>query len=136
MALISTRLVAAAVVALLDGDTYLTAYLSQGPTPPAGRTVVVHPVAGEPDGVLGDPGRDLLVRFQTTAIGTTAEQALWTHDAVATRLWRQSVSGTGWATLPIRDIPGSQQPVWRDDTLADPIYTVTCMWLATAQPTT
>lgn len=135
MSLLSSRLVAAAVVTLLDGDTNLTAYLSQGPTPPVGRSVVVHPLAGEPDGVLGDPGKDLLLRFQTTAIGATAEQALWTHDAVAARLWRATVTGTGWTTLPIRDIPGSQQPVWRDDTLATPLFTVTCTWLAAAQPT-
>lgn len=134
MALISTRLIAAAVVTLIDGDAAITAYLSQGPQPPTGKTVVVHPLAGEPDGVLGDPGKDLLVQFQTTAIGTTAEQALWTHDTAAARLWRATVSGTGWSTLPIRDVPGSQQPVYRDDTLATPLFTVTCTWLASAQP--
>lgn len=134
MTLLSTRSVAAAVVALLDADTYLSGYLSQGPTPPAGRTVIVHPLAGEPDGPLGDPGRNLLLRFQTTCIGTTAEQALWTHDTAAGVLWRATVTGSGWATLPIQDIPGTQQPVWRDDTLADALFTVTCTWLATVQP--
>lgn len=134
MALIDTRLVVAAIVTHLQGETAITTYLSQGPTPPAAKTCVVHPSPGFPDGVLGDPDRNVEVEFQTTCIGTTAEQALWTHGKAVARLNRVSVTGTGFATYPLRIITGTQQPVRRDDTLTTAYYLVTCRWLAIAQP--
>jgi len=134
MALLSSRTIVAAIVARLQGASNVTTYLSVGPTPPAGKTCIVHPYPGNPDGVLGDPDRNAAVEFQTTCIGTTAEQALWTHDTIVARINRQSLSGTGFATYPVRMIDGSQQPVRRDDTLATPLYVVTANWLATAQP--
>jgi len=134
---ISARLVATEIVEYLDGITNVAAYLSQGPTPPVGKTVIVHPDAGQHDGPLGNPDRDLRVEFQTTCIGTTAEQALWVHDQVATRLWRSAVTLDGSTdTLPIWAIPGTEQPVRRDDNLATPLFYVTCSWLAHARPTT
>lgn len=132
MALISTRLVVAAVVTRLEGTSNVTAYLSQGPTPPAGKTVIVHPTPGAPDGVLGDPDRNVEVEFQTTCVGGTAEQAMWTHDQVVARLNRVTLTGTGFSTLPVRIVAG--QPVRRDDTLTTAYYLVTCRWLAIAQP--
>lgn len=136
MALLSSRLVAAAVVTRLQGQANVTTYLSQGPTPPVGKTCIVHPYPGNPDGVLGDPDRNAAVEFQTTCIGATAEQALWCHDTIVARLNRQVLSGTGFTTYPVRMIDGSQQPVMRDDNLATPLFYVTCSWVATAQPTT
>ncbi len=47
---ISARLVATEIVEYLDGITNVAAYLSQGPTPPVGKTVIVHPDAGQHDG--------------------------------------------------------------------------------------
>ena len=134
MALISTRAVVAAVVTRIDGTTNVTTYLSQGPTPPVARTCIVHPLPGDPDGVLGDPDRNVTVRFQTTSIGSTAEQAMWTHDTIVARLNREILTGTGFATYPVRIIPGSQQPVRRDDDLATPLFYVTCSWVAITQP--
>ena len=134
MALLSSRLIVAAIVARLQGATTFTTYLSVGPTPPAGKVCIVHPYPSDPDGVLGDPDRNASVEFQTTSIGTTAEQALWTHDQVVARINREILTGTGFATYPLRIIDGSQQPVRRDDTLASPLYVVTCNWLAVAQP--
>lgn len=134
MALITSRLIVAAVLAKMQTATNVTSYLSVGPTPPAGRTCILHPYPGNPDGVLGDPDRNSEVEFQTTSIGTTSEQALWTHDTITAVLNRQIVTGTGFATYPLRMIDGSQQPVRRDDTLATPLYVVTCNWVATAQP--
>lgn len=134
MALISTRVVVAAVVARLQGASTFTTYLSQGGNPPTPKSCVVHPSPGSPDGVLGDPDRNVEVEFQTTCIGVTGEQALWTHDQVVARLNRQVLTGTGFATYPVRVIVGTQQPVRRDDTLADPVFLVTCRWLAIAQP--
>ena len=134
MALIDTRLVIAAVVSRLQGASTITTYLSQGPTPPAAATCIVHPSPGSPDGVLGDPDRNVEVEFQTTCIGTTGEQALWTHDQAVARLNRQVLTGSGFATYPVRIITGTQQPVRRDDTLTTPYYLVTCRWLAIAQP--
>lgn len=134
MALINSRVVVAAVVTRLQGASTFTTYLSQGPTPPAAKSCVVHPSPGSPDGVLGDPDRNVEVEFQTTCIGVTGEQALWTHDQVVARLNRVTLTGTGFATYPVRIITGTQQPVRRDDTLADPLFLVTCRWLAIAQP--
>lgn len=134
MALLSSRLVVAAVKARLDGTTGVACYLSAGPTPPVGKTCVVYPAPGSPDGVLGDPDRNLEIEFQTTCVGLSAEQALWTHDQVVARVNRQSLTGTGFATYPIRMIDGTQQPVRRDDTLGPPWFYITCSWVATAQP--
>lgn len=134
MALLSTRSIVAAVVTRLGGTTNVTTYLSQGPTPPVGRTCVVHPLPGDPDGVLGDPDRNVTVRFQTTCIGATSEQAIWTHDAVVAQLNRQTLTGTGFVTYPVRIIPGSQQPVRVDDDLATALFYVTCSWVAVTQP--
>ena len=134
MALISSRLVVAAVVTRLGTGSGFTAYLSVGPTPPADRTCVVHPYPADPDGVLGDPDRNAAVEFQTTSIASTSELALWTHDQVVSHLNRQVLSGSGFTTYPVRMVPGSQQPVRRDDELADPLYVVTCNWTTTAQP--
>ena len=134
MALLSTRSIVAAVVTRLTGTTNVTTYLSQGPTPPVGRTCIVHPLPGDPDGVLGDPDRNVTVRFQTTSIGSTSEQAIWTHDAIVARLNREKLTGTGFVTYPVRIISGSQQPVRRDDDLATALFYVTCSWVAVAQP--
>jgi len=134
MALISTRAVVAAVVTRIDGASYVAAYDAQGPTPPAAMTCVVYPYPGDPDGVLGDPDRNVTVRFQTTCIGLTSPQAQLAHDHVVDQLNRQILTGTGFATYPIRMVPGSQQPVRRDDDLATTLFYVTCSWVAIAQP--
>lgn len=134
MALIGTRIVVAAVVARIDAATYVAAYDAQGPTPPAGKTCIVYASPGDPDGVLGDPDRNVVVEFQTTCVGETSEQAQFTHDQVVTQLNRYSLTGTGFATYPVRMVSGSQQPVRRDDTLATPYFYVTCSWVAVAQP--
>lgn len=134
--MIATRDAAAAVVAHLDGITGVTAHLSVGTTPPSPRSVVVHPIPGRPDGSLGNPDDRVQVEFQTTSIGATPEQALWTHDLVAARLTRGTVTWTGHVTDPIWPVPGSQQPVRRDDDLATPLFYVTCSWVARIQPTT
>lgn len=137
MALIPTRTAAAAVVAHLAGElTPVTVRLSVGTSPPATPSVIVHPVAGTPVGPLGDPDAQLRVAFQTTCVGATAEQALWCHDQAAAALLRATITtGDGdAASLPIWPIPGSQQPVMRDDDLATPLYYVTCGWMAHLQP--
>ncbi len=134
MALLGSRVIVAAVVTRIGGASNITVYNAQGPTPPVGRACIVYAAPGDPDGVLGDPDRNVTVEFQTTCVGTTAEQALWTHDTVVARLNRESLTGTGWATYPVRMISGTQQPVRRDDSLATPYFTVTCSWVATAQP--
>lgn len=135
MPVTTARAVAAAIVAHLDGTSNIDAWLSQGPTPPTGRTVVVHPDGGSHDGPLGNPDRDLRVEFQTTSIGDTAEQALWTHDQVAARLWRTVLTvDAQTSTHPIYAVLGSEQPVRRDDQLARPVFYVTCSWVAHARP--
>ncbi len=134
MALIGTRVVVAAAVTRISGASNITVYHAQGPTPPEGRSCIVYPSPGDPDGVLGDPDRNVTVEFQTTCVGTTSEQALFTHDTVVARLNREQLSGTGFATYPVRMVPGSQQPVRRDDDLATPYFYVTCSWVAVAQP--
>lgn len=134
MALISSRAVALAIVGYLDGTSGISAYLSEGPKPPAGKTVVVHPSTGQFEGSLGDPWRDRCLEFQTTSIGVSPEQALWVHDQVTAALLRAVLTGTGFTTLPIHVVAGSEQPVRRDDQLAEPIFIATCSWEATAQP--
>lgn len=132
---VTARVLATTIVAHLDGLSTIDAFLSEGPTPPRGRVVVVHPDPGRHRGPLGDPDRDLRMEFQTTAIGATPEQALWVHDQVAAELWRTSLTVDGTAaTLPIWAVDGSEQPVRRDDDLAEPLFYLTCAWIAHAQP--
>lgn len=135
MALLATRLVVAAVVSRIDGASYVVAYDAQGPTPPAGMTCIVYASPGDPDGVLGDPDRNVSVEFQTTCVGTTSAQAQMAHDHVVAQLNRVKLTGTGFTTYPVRMVPGSQQPVRRDDALAIPYFYITCSWVAVAQPT-
>lgn len=134
MVTIATRDVADAVVAWLDGIDNVTAHLSVGTTPPSPRSVVVHPLPGRPDGSLGNPDDRAVVEFQTTSIGATPHQALWTHDRVDARLKRAVVTWPGYQTQPIWPVYGSQQPVRRDDDLATALYYVTCSWIAHVQP--
>lgn len=124
------RTLATALVAHLDGTSGIDAYLSQGPRPPAGKTVVLHPGDAIENGPLGDPDRDLRLTFQTTSIGTTPEQALWTHDQIVARLLRAEVLvGGGAVTLPLWRAD-DQAPVLVDDDLAEPLWFVPCRWVA------
>ncbi|MBK6887031.1 MAG: hypothetical protein IPH03_11805 [Tetrasphaera sp.] len=88
MALLATRLMVAAVVTRIGGASNITAYNAQGPTPPAGMTCIVYASPGDPDGVLGDPDRNVSVQFQTTCVGTTPNRRMLTHDPVVARLNR------------------------------------------------
>ena len=135
MALITTRSVIDAVMERIAGGP-MTVFLSNGGTPPVCPSVVVHPLAARYTGTVGDHTRDAEVEFQTTCIGSTSEQAVWAHDKIATRLWRTALSvAPGVVTLPLWAIPGTQQPVRRDDALATPVYYLTCSWMAHAIPT-
>lgn len=134
MALIMARVVALAVQQWVDGTSGIESFLSQGPTPPQGRTVVIHPDPGGREGPLGDPDRDLRLQFQTTSIGETPEQALWTHDQVAEKLEQTEIRVEGMHTLPVYSVEGSQQPIIRDEFLADPIFYVTQSWVILTQP--
>lgn len=131
---LTARVIATAVVAHLDGISGIDAYLTEGPKPPRGGVVIVHPDGGRRSGSLGDPVSDLSVEFQTTAIGQSAEQALWVHDQIAARLWGSSLSVGDGTTHPLHAIAGTEQPVRRDDQIAEPIFLVTCSWVAHAQP--
>lgn len=133
MALIAERLVINAVLAKLNTGT-VTAYLSQGPSPAAPPTVVLHPLTGQYVGPLGNPDRDLVAEFQLTCIGETSEQAILVHDLTSSLILRTAVTGSGFVTHPMWQIPGTQQPVLRDDDLAEPLFYVTSQWIAHAIP--
>lgn len=124
-----TYTLASGLTGFLDEISGVSAYLSEGPRPPAGKTVVVHPSDALETGPLGSPDRDLKMVFQTTSIGTSPEQALWTHDQVVTKLLRAEVSVSGSTTLPIWRAD-NQAPVLVDDDLAEPLYFVPCRWVA------
>lgn len=126
-----TRTHADAVVATLTAAS-LTAYLSQasrsGEEPPARPYVVVHPTPGTYDGTLGDRYKDLLMAFQTTAVGDSPEQALWIHDATVTALLDATPTVSGRVSHPIW-LEESPEPVRRDDTLAEPLFYATARWV-------
>ena len=133
MALIMSRVVCLALTNFVDGISGIEAFLSQGPTPPRGRTVVIHPDPGQREGPLGNPDRDLRVEFQTTSIGETPEQALWTHDQVSGALTRAEIALEDATALPVYPVEGSEQPVTRDEFLAEPTFLVTQSWVILAQ---
>ena len=135
MAVIEASDVVAAVKTQLDTGT-VPAFLSEGPKPPAPPTVVFHPSPGVFVGSLGSPDSDLELKFQTTCVGDTPGQALRVHDLTVGLLLRVALTiTTGVVTFPIWQVPGSQQPVMRDDDLAEPLFYVTCQWVAHAIPT-
>lgn len=137
MALIKTREVVDAIMTYLDAGS-TTNYLSKGPRDPrsVAKYCVVHPSPGKYSGTVGDHTQDCEVQFQTTSVGTTTEQAFWVHDTVSQRLWRAVLApASGVTTLPIWAIPGSQQPVLRDDDIEPPMFYVTCRWVCQAIPT-
>ena len=138
--MIKTREVVDALMTYLDAGT-TTNYLSQGPKQPSGAYCVVHPSGGKyqdvNQGSLGDHTADNVVSFQATSVGETTEQAIWVHDTISARLWSTALTvAAGVVTLPIWAVPGSQQPILRDDDIEPPLYYVTCRWVAHAIPTT
>ncbi len=131
----STRLHADAIVATLTAAG-LAAHLGEaqpsGGLPAVPPYVVVHVsggMTGGMTGTMGDPYRDLEVAFQTTAVGTTAEQALWMHDKTITALLGATPAVSGRSSQPIwLDEP--PQPVRRDDAeAAEPLFYAVARWM-------
>ena len=136
MAVIESSDVVDAVQTQLETGT-VAVYRSEGPKPPAPPTVILHPSPGGYEGSLGNPDSDLILKFQTTCIGETSEQAQRVHDLTVVLLLRVALTvATGVVTFPMWQVPGSQQPVMKDDDLAEPLFYVTCQWVAHAIPTT
>lgn len=136
MALISVRKIMAAVQTKLEGDS-ITVYLVSGPEDPAsaGKFCILRPYSGDYDGSLGDPTQDCEVQFQAMSVGSTPEQAMWLHDAVANSLsFAVLAPDTGVTTLPIRAIPGSGQPVLPDDDIKPAVYYAVRDWQVKAIP--
>ena len=127
----ASRTHAAAIVTTLSSAS-LTAYLSEAPRVgedlPARPYVVVHPTPGSFDGTLGDRFRDLLLPFQTTAVGDSPEQALWAHDATVTALLGAAPAVSGRVSHPIW-LEENPEPVRRDDTLVEPLFYATARWV-------
>lgn len=119
-----------AVLALL-GSFGVATYLAEAPrgtgnTLPARPYVVLFPTPGTTDGTLGDPGSELLVSFQCTAVGDSPEQAMWLHDRLAVAL--ASTPIVAGRTVLGRIEMTDSQPVRRDDTLADPLFYAITRW--------
>lgn len=73
--------------------------------------------------------------FLVHAVGTGPEQALWVGDRV-----RKALLGgdppivAGRYVYPIGMVPGSRQPVERDDTVQPPLYVAVCGYRLKSEP--
>lgn len=119
-----------AILATLNGTPNITAYLKEAPAAAAPPFVIVHPAMGVTDGTVGDRLRDLTVAFQTTAIGSTAEQAADLGDAVSGALDKVAPAVSGRTSFPIRQ-DGTPPPIRRDDTLLVAQYYAVALWTFT-----
>jgi hypothetical protein len=116
-----------AVLATLNGVANVRAYLGEAPSNPTYPLVVVFPAPGRTQGVLSDRLRDLVVDFQTTTVGTTAEQAIDLNDAIHSALDGVAPTVAGRVSYPIYQ-ESQPQPVRRDDTLLDPRFYAVTLW--------
>lgn len=94
--------------------------------------LVLYPDPGTPEGSLGDRHRDLLLEFQLTAIGTTAEQAAWVGDAARAVLLTMQPTVTGRIVQPLWQVDG--QPVQRDNDVTPPLYFQVAVYQMRTEP--
>lgn len=110
----------AAVLAVLVGAG-LTTYLGESPSAAPEKYLVLYPDPGTPEGSLGDRHRDLLLEFQVTAVGRTAEQASWMADKARAALLGTVPTVAGRAVQPLWQV-GFPPPVQRDDDVSPPTF--------------
>lgn len=123
----STRLHIDAVVALLE-TTSMVVTIGEAPDDPTPPLLVVWPSPGlGVTDTLDDPIADLFVGFQITAIGESAEQALWASDQAYAAINRVTPTVTGRVCRPIwGDDP--PQPIRRDDAVNPPLFVAISLW--------
>jgi len=123
----SIRLHADAVAALLTAVNLPTT-IGEAADDTATPFCVLYPNAGlEIPTSLGLPIGDIIMDFQTTCVGATAEQALWAADKARTALNRVIPVVAGRTCWPIyADEP--PQPVRRDDTINPPLFVAIARW--------
>ena len=123
----SARLHADAVVALLTAAGLATT-LGEAADDTATPFAVVYPTAGlEVPESLGLPIADMLIDFQVTCVGESAEQALWAADKARTALNRVIPTVAGRVCWPIW-ADEQPQPIRRDDALNPPLFVAISRW--------
>lgn len=123
-------------VVLLLRQLGTSVHVAQAPADPHRHVpfVVVWPDGGAvTPGSLADHLSDLVLDFQTTSVGATAEQALWMHDRVARALWAATPAVPGRTAQPIHATE-PPMPAQRDDSLATPLIYVTARWRSRTTP--
>lgn len=97
--------------------------------------VVIYPSGGNvrstadsDRGTLADANRDADLSFQTTAVGTTADQALNVHDRTVAALLGASPTVSGRTTVKPIVLAEEPQPVQRDDGPAESLFYVVARW--------
>lgn len=129
----STREHVNAVVALLEA-THITTAVSEAPAAAEPPFVVVHPSAGlEVAENLKSPVGDLVVDFQLTCVGESAEQALWCSDKARAAINRVIPTVSGRVCWPIW-ADEQPQPVRRDDAVNPPLFVATSRWSLRSTP--
>lgn len=125
-----------AVVDLLEAAG-LSVSLGEAPASLNPPHVVVWPSSGfEMHTDLGHPIGDLVLGFQLTGIGTTAQQAQWAIDKARVAVNRVTLDPiASYSFWPIY-AEQTSQPVRRDDQVVPPMYVATSRWVVRSTPTT
>jgi hypothetical protein len=123
----SVRLHVDAIVALLAASN-LAAYVGEAPDDLSTPYVVLYPTPGFPVAEsLKAPNSDIVVDFQLTCVGKTAEQALWLHDQARAAVDHVTPTVSGRTCWPIYadELP---QPIRRDDQVNPPLFVAISRW--------
>lgn len=123
----SVRLHVDAIAALLTAANLPTT-VGESPDDQATPYVVLYPNPGFPVADnLGTPNGDIIIDFQLTCVGTTAEQALWVHDRARAAIDHVTPTVAGRTCRPIyADEP--PQPLRRDDQINPPLFVAISRW--------
>lgn len=112
----------------------VTAGLAEAASDASPPYVVLHPDPGHgAGGAIGDPSAHFRLDFQLTAVGESAEQALWVSDRACSAVNRAVPAVSGRAPWPVW-ADERPQPVRRDDTVTPPLFIAVTRWCLRTEP--
>lgn len=111
----------------------VTVYVSRAPSGAELPYVVLHPDQGRalPSNLAGDSTWRPW-RYQTTAVGSTPEQAQWAAEKAEAGLLDRTPTVSGRSCTPVRK--EVSVPIARDEDVQPPVFIARDVWVFTSTP--